>query len=92
MLTAEYVVNNEYGICARPAAMLVEICMQGNSMVFVKKLGSNENYSCVEADGRSMISLMMLAATKGTRLQIDVDGEDEEEVMESIKQFFESVY
>ena len=35
-------------------------------------------------DGKSILSLMMLAATKGTMLKVTVDGEDEEQAMAAI--------
>lgn len=35
-------------------------------------------------DGKSILSLMMLAASKGTVLNIIIDGEDEKEALEAI--------
>lgn len=35
-------------------------------------------------DGKSILSLMMLAASKGTVLNIIIDGEDENEALEAI--------
>ena len=35
-------------------------------------------------DGKSILSLMMLAAVKGTELNVEVDGNDEEQAITSI--------
>ena len=35
-------------------------------------------------DGKSILSLMMLAASKGTVLNIIIEGEDEKEALEAI--------
>jgi phosphocarrier protein len=35
-------------------------------------------------DGKSILSLMMLAAVKGTELSVVVDGADEEQALKSI--------
>lgn len=44
--------------------------------------------SCV--DGKSIMQMMMLAATKGTELEITAVGEDAEEACAALKQLVES--
>ena len=41
-------------------------------------------------DGKSIMQMMMLAATKGTELEIVTEGEDAEEAIVSLKRLVES--
>ena len=41
------------------------------------------------ADAKSILSVLTLAAAKGTNLQLQVDGKDENEAIEAIKDLVE---
>ena len=67
---------NEAGLHARAAAKLVEITSKYVSTI---QIGREKM-----VDGKSILSLMMLAAVKDTTLNIEVAGVDEEQAMNSI--------
>lgn len=67
---------NEAGLHARAASKLVDIATKYCSSI---KIGHEKM-----VDGKSILALMMLAAVKGTVLNIEVEGIDEEQAMNSI--------
>lgn len=76
---AAFEIVNERGFHARPASLFVQ-CAEGfSSTVEVKNLVSGAT-----ADGKSLMSLLMLAAPKGTRLEITVSGPDAENALEKL--------
>lgn len=81
MITLSLLVDNKSGLHARPAALFVQSAKGFQSKVTVKKDGK-------QADGKSLLSLMTLGATKGTQVTIDVDGEDEVAAAGAIKALF----
>ena len=44
------------------------------------------------ADGKSIMQLMMLAAPKGTQLQIDAEGKDAEQAIEALTKLVASKF
>ena len=69
------VINNA-GLHARAASKLVELTLTYSSDI---QIGHDKM-----VDGKSILSLMMLAAVKGTELNVEVDGNDEEQAITSI--------
>ena len=69
------VINNA-GLHARAASKLVELTSTYCSDI---QIGHHKM-----VDGKSILSLMMLAAVKGTELNVEVDGGDEEQAIPSI--------
>tara|TARA_B100001250_G_scaffold102230_1_gene86108 strand:- start:3735 stop:4004 length:270 start_codon:yes stop_codon:yes gene_type:complete len=67
---------NESGLHARAASKLVEMATNYSSSI---KIGHEKM-----VDGKSILALMMLAAVKDTILNIEVEGVDEEQAMNSI--------
>lgn len=67
---------NKAGLHARAASKLAELAAGFASDIQV----GHEKM----VDGKSILSLMMLAATKGTTLKITADGEDEEDAISAI--------
>ncbi len=70
-------VINEKGLHARPSTRVAQIAMKYSSSILLKN-------GPVEADAKSVISLMMLAVVQGTTLTVTVDGPDEEEALADI--------
>ena len=68
---------NEYGLHARPAMQLVELSNSFQSSIEV----SNGDLS---VDAKSIMSVMRLAATKGTTLTVTCDGEDAEAAADAV--------
>ncbi|WP_339859687.1 HPr family phosphocarrier protein [Pseudohongiella acticola] len=77
MIEATITICNKAGLHARAAARLVGTASQFNSSVRI----GNEKL----VDGKSILSLMMLAASKGTVLNIIVDGNDEADALQAIQ-------
>lgn len=78
MIKEEISIINRLGLHARAAAKLVAIASHFVSSVQVCKDGH-----C--ADAKSIMSVMMLAAAKGSILQVEIDGSDEQQAWEAVK-------
>ena len=70
---------NERGFHARPASLFVQSATAFVSSVNVKNLSSG-----IIADGKSLMSLLMLAAAKGTLLEITTAGPDAEDALKNL--------
>jgi phosphocarrier protein len=77
MLEANIEIINKAGLHARAASKLVTLTSSFSSTI---KIGQEKM-----VDGKSILSLMMLAATKGTVLQLEIEGRDEDQAMQAIK-------
>lgn len=77
MPTAEFTVTNKLGIHARPAAQFVKTASQYTCDIQVEK--DDE-----QADGKSVMGLMMLAAGHGSVLVITTDGDDADEALTAL--------
>lgn len=76
MLRETTTIINKAGLHARAAAKLVELTGAQESTV---QIGHDKM-----VDGKSILSLMMLAAVQGTEISIEVDGPDEAQAMSAI--------
>jgi len=76
----EFVLNNPYGLHARPATVFVQTAMEFQADVQVCNLSNN-----MTADGKSVLSMLMLAAPVGTRIRITVNGQDAASAMNSLR-------
>lgn len=81
--TGEVVIDNRNGLHARPAAMFVKISSRYRAEVWVEKDGERVN-------GKSIMGLMMLAAGKGSRLQVIAEGIDADKAVAEIKNLVET--
>ena len=79
MLNTTVEIINRRGLHARAAAKLAAVSAQFNSAI---KIGFTGNM----ADGKNIMSLMMLAASQGSILAIEVEGTDESQALSSICQ------
>ena len=82
MLKATTTIINKAGLHARAAAKLVELTGGLESAI---QLGHDKM-----VDGKSILSLMMLAAVQGTEISIEVDGADEERAMSAVLKLIEN--
>jgi phosphocarrier protein HPr len=78
-------VTNKLGLHARPAAMLVQNASKFKSEIRLKK-------EDVEANAKSILSVMMLAAEVGSFVTVKAQGEDEEQAVETIAKLFEEKF
>ena len=79
MLTREVEIVNKLGLHARAAAKLVNLASGFDSSVELEKDGKRVN-------GKSIMSVMMLAASQGSTLQLHVSGSDEHQAMNQVVQ------
>lgn len=85
MLERTVTVINPLGLHARAAAKLVRLANGFESKVSLQKLDSD-----VIADAKSILSLLYVAAGKGSVVCITVEGPDESEAAAAIEQLFSS--
>lgn len=81
MIRETVTIEDPNGLHARRARELVERITDFNSSVTLRHDGN-------EADGRSIMEVMMLAASPGSEVEIVVDGSDETDAMERLESFF----
>ena len=83
MITENITIINKLGLHARAASKLVSKASQFESDVFIDKQGNR-------ADAKSIMGVMMLAASKGSEVVLEVDGNDEKDCMAAIVQLINS--
>jgi phosphocarrier protein len=79
---ADVTIVNRLGMHARPAMAFVDIANGFSSEIRIRK-GSQI------VDGKSIMQVMMLAATKGTTLTIEADGDDAEDATKALRALVE---
>ena len=92
MKTIEVEVINRLGLHARPAAKLTQKANEFLSEIKIDKDGRVVN-------GKSIMGVMLLAASKGTVLKISADGTDEESAhfwhrsaLQQLKELFDTKF
>lgn len=83
MLESEVKVVNPLGLHARAAAQLVRAAGRFDSDIKLKRADNNRS-----ADAKSILSVLTLAAAKGTKIGVTTVGSDEKEALQLIKQLF----
>lgn len=77
MIQQDVEIINKLGLHARAAAKFVSTAGQYSSEVLLKK-------DHQEINGKSIMGVMMLAASKGTMLTLTIKGGDETQAMEAL--------
>jgi len=77
--SAKVTIDNKLGLHARPAMLFVETASKFDSNVSVKRCDGDE-----AVDGKSIMQMMMLAATKGTEIEICADGGDADNAIHAL--------
>lgn len=83
MLESEILVVNRLGLHARAAAQLVRLAARFESTITLFRPDRN-----AFANAKSILSVLALAAGKGTELSITLDGSDEAEALDAIEALF----
>jgi phosphocarrier protein len=83
MISQKLTIINKLGLHARAASKLVNTAGQFESDVFIDKQGNRIN-------AKSLMGVMMLAASKGTEILLEVDGNDEQDCLKAIVQLIDS--
>jgi len=71
MIKTQTTIINKLGLHARAAAKFVSCSAAFSSRIMVGKDGNL-------VDGKSIMSIMMLAASQGTVIELEIDGADED--------------
>ena len=79
----ELTIVNKYGLHARPAMRFVELANKYACGIEVSK-------ASLTVDAKSIMSVMRLAATKGTVLKIMADGDDAEAAVNALSGLIDS--
>ncbi len=77
MIEEEVIIPNKLGLHARAAAKLAKVASAHSAEVTLARDGQ-------EVNGKSIMGVMMLAASKGTPIRIRTSGPDEKEAMEAL--------
>lgn len=85
MIRRPITIINKLGLHARAAAKLVATASDYNSEVRVKGNGR-------EVDAKSIMPVMMLAASKGTEVELIVDGPDEQQAVDALVELIDDYF
>lgn len=78
-------IQNELGLHARAAAQFVKIASRYHSDIVVRKNTS-------EVNGKSIMGILMLAAAKGTNIEIMATGDDASEAVKELSGLVENKF
>ncbi len=84
MLERRVLVTNRLGLHARAAARLVRAASAYQSTIKLARVDGS-----VAADAKSILSVLVLAAARGTELVLTVAGVDEDAAMAAVCELFE---
>jgi phosphocarrier protein len=85
MLENSITIINKLGLHARAAAKLVSTASAYSSKVKISFNGK-------EVDGKSIMSVMMLAASQGSEVQLKVHGDDEQAAMNALEELINDYF
>lgn len=78
-LSRDIEIINKLGMHARAAAKFVKLASSFESLIEIERKGRRVN-------GKSIMGVMMLAASKGSQVTIYADGDDAEESLNQLEQ------
>lgn len=78
-------IKNQKGLHARASAKFVEVCEQFDATATVKKDGES-------AGGDSIMGLLMLAASKGTQIEVETTGPQAEELANALRALVDDMF
>jgi len=84
MLERRVEVKNRLGLHARAAARLVRVASEYASGIRLERVDGS-----AAADAKSILSVLLLAASRGTALRLTVAGADEAEALTAVCELFE---
>lgn len=78
MIERDLTIRNRLGLHARAAAKFVQTASRFRSAVKIRKNGE-------EVDGKSILGILLLAASEGTSIVVVVEGEDEKDAFAAVE-------
>ena len=85
MITKKLMILNKLGLHARAAAKVVSTANEFESTIILTKDGKN-------ADARSIMKILMLSASQGSSINVEIDGADQNDAMKSIERLFNNKF
>ena len=82
-VTKKLEIKNKLGLHARAAALFVQTVNKFSSQVTVANDGQT-------TDGRSIMGMLTLGATQGSKIQVEVTGEDADKALRAIEKLLDS--
>ena len=79
----EIIISTEQGLHARPAALFVQLAGKYDSEIIVRK-------DTEAVNGKSIMGVLMLAAEKGSKITISIEGDDAQAAMDELVGFLKS--
>lgn len=79
IIKGKFVVGNDRGLHTRPSTELVKLASSFKSHICLV-------YQKQAVNAKSILGVLMLAATKGARITVEAEGEDAEAAVESLIQ------
>lgn len=83
MISKQFKVKFEEGLHARPASELVKVCQGITSNITVTK-------GDLTIDPKSILGILSMGAKKDDVVTVEVNGEDEQEGLRKLQDFFET--
>jgi phosphocarrier protein HPr len=80
-----FTIRNRLGLHARAAALLVKTANKFASEVTIEKDG-------LEVNGKSIMGILMLAASKGTKITLKVEGKDSVQALQTLGRLIENKF
>ena len=77
MLEQEFTIVNKLGLHARASALLVKTASRYVSEIKIAREG-------IEVNGKSIMGIMMLAAGLGAEVELETEGDDEQQASDAI--------
>jgi phosphocarrier protein len=80
-----FTIRNRLGLHARAAALLVKTANRFEAEITVEKDG-------LEVNGKSIMGILMLAASKGSKVTVKVEGRDSLQALQTIGRLIENKF
>lgn len=81
MIRVDLEVENSLGVHMRPAGKIVKLCSSYRSEIFFHRNGMDVN-------AKSVLGVLSLAADQGSMIGVSIDGTDEAEAIEALRDLF----
>ena len=85
MIKEKIEIINKLGLHARASTKLTKTASQFNSNIWIIRNGKR-------VDAKSIMGVMMLAASKGSIIELEAEGTDEVEAIDALKQLINNYF
>lgn len=89
MYTKSTTVMNATGLHARPASDFIALATKYQSYIVIRRKGADEDE---DANAKSIVNLLALGLAQGEEIEIEANGEDEKEAVDSLIELINSKF